>query len=477
MSVSSTRSTALIAVAALAARVLLVHFGWHTPLASRIELSSPVDSLARLREGAALVGMGMSPYEGSMLHVPPLVLLLFTPFLYVMDTLGASEAPYASLVRWAPFLVLDAVVAAALFAIAASVAEAKADAKNAKDTKGRGTEYHAALPGFAACAYLLNPMSVASCVAGSTSALGTLCAATATAAACAKNPKPVIAGACLATFLFVSTDARVPLLLLIPIATLARDGAAGDAGVRRGTSGESLAADRDDDVEGRRRARFRAVLGGFFATAFGLGVVSSHAYANVGVTFAQWTDATYRFAFLVTDLTPNLGAHWYLFAEMFSHFRGFFLFVFHAFPVFLSVPVLVRYGGARPIFAVGIVLALSTALGPYPTWGNVAGYLAFAPMFPRNRAPTEADGSETERRSNGTPRIGFAVAAALAVTATLTPIFWHLWIETRVANANFLFAVTLAHFAAQSALIVSWIGAAVDRDEASAASAKKKKAA
>ena len=59
----------------------------------------------------------------------------------------------------------------------------------------------------------------------------------------------------------------------------------------------------------------------------------------------------------------------------------------------------------------------------------------------------------------------------------MTPIFWHLWIETRVANANFLFAVTLAHFAAQSALIVSWIGAAVDRDEASAASAKKKKAA
>ena len=479
MSVSSTRSTALIAVAALAARVLLVHFGWHTPLASRIELSSPVDSLARLREGAALVGMGMSPYEGSMLHVPPLVLLLFTPFLYVMDTLGASEAPYASLVRWAPFLVLDAVVAAALFAIAASVAEAKADAKNAKDTKGRGTEYHAALPGFAACAYLLNPMSVASCVAGSTSALGTLCAATATAAACAKNPKPVIAGACLATLLFVSTDARVPLLLLIPIATLARDGAAGDAGVRRGTSGESLAADRDDDVEGRRRARFRAVLGGFFATAFGLGVVSSHAYANVGVTFAQWTDATYRFAFLVTDLTPNLGAHWYLFAELFSHFRGFFLFVFHAFPAFLSVPALARYGHARPILAVGVVLALHTALGPYPTWGNVAGYLAFAPIFTHGERDAKKGARRGARmtRTNAktAPRVGFAASAALAVTATLTPIFWHLWIEARVANANFLFAVTLAHFAAQSALIVSWIGAAVERDAASSASAKEKK--
>ena len=77
MPASSTRWTALM-VAALAARVLLVHFGWHAPLASRIELSSPVDSLARLREGAALVEMGLSPYEGSMLHVPPLVLLLLS---------------------------------------------------------------------------------------------------------------------------------------------------------------------------------------------------------------------------------------------------------------------------------------------------------------------------------------------------------------------------------------------------------------
>ena len=43
--------------------------------------------------------------------------------------------------------------------------------------------------------------------------------------------------------------------------------------------------------------------------------------------------------------------------------------------------MLARYGHARPILAVGVVLALHTALGPYPTWGNVAGYLAFAPIF------------------------------------------------------------------------------------------------
>ena len=456
MPASFTRWTALM-VAALAARVLLVHFGWHAPLASRIELSSPVDSLARLREGAALVEMGMSPYEGSMLHVPPLVLLLFTPFLYVADALGASEAPYASIVRSAPFVALDALVAAALFAVAARVAAASNGGDEQK-TKENGlvTSFSdTSGPAFAACAYLLNPMSVAACAAGSTSALGTSCVALALAAACKEKPEPIVAGACLATLAFVTSDARVPTLLLYPVASLARDGAAGDAD-----------APRNSETKNSNR-RFRATFGGFFAACLVLGAVSTQAYLDVGVTLEQWTIATYAFTFLVTDLTPNLGVHWYLFAELFSHFRWFFLFVFHAFPAFLSVPVLARYGHTRPILAVGVVLALHTALGPYPTWGNVAGYLAFAPIF--THGERAAGVRMTRTKAKTTPRVGFAVSAALAVTATLTPIFWHLWIEARVANANFLFAVTLAHFAAQSALIVSWIGAAVERDAASSA--------
>ena len=487
MPASSTRWTALM-VAALAARVLLVHFGWHAPLASRIELSSPVDSLARLREGAALVEMGLSPYEGSMLHVPPLVLLLFTPFLYVADALGASEAPYASIVRSAPFVALDALVAAALFAVAARVAAASngGDEQKTKENGSVTSFSDTSGPAFAACAYLLNPMSVAACAAGSTSALGTLCVALALAAACKEKPEPLVAGVCLATLAFVSSDARVPLLLLYPVASLARDGAAGDANAvafraRRKNTRESRVLSRET-TEAKNR-RFRATLGGFFAACLVLGFVSTRAYADVGVGLEQWTDATYAFTFLVTDLTPNLGVHWYLFAELFSHFRGFFLFVFHAFPAFLSVPALARYGHARPILAVGVVLALHTALGPYPTWGNVAGYLAFAPIFThgeqdaRQNARRGARMTRTndDRKKKTAPRVGFAASAALAVTATLTPIFWHLWIEARVANANFLFAVTLAHFAAQSALIVSWIGAAVERDAASSASAKEKK--
>lgn len=472
MAASSARWTALM-VAALAARVLLVHFGWHAPLASRIELSSPVDSLARLREGAALVEMGLSPYEGSMLHVPPMVLLLFTPFLHVADALGASKAPYASIVRSAPFVALDALVAAALFALAAIYVEAAKDDRRAKKVNDNKhalktfAETDDRLPHFTACAYLLNPMSVLSCAAGSTSALGVFCVAAATVAACKKKPEPILAGACLATQLFVTADVRVPLLLVYPVATLARDGVCARSVLEEERTGKESRRTQKK----KATARFRATLIGFLATCVVLGFISTRAYADTETTFREWTDATYVFAFGLGDLTPNLGIHWYLFAQIFAHFRLFFLVVFHAFPAFLSVLLLVRYGHSRPLLAIGIVSALHTVLGPYPTWGNVAGYLAFAPVFTRDfKSQTSAESTtgkeKKKKRKNVETRYGFAVSAALVVTATLTPIFWHLWIEARVANANFLFAVTLAHFAAQSLLIVSWIGAAVERDAA-----------
>ena len=129
------------------------------------------------------------------------------PFLHVADALGASKAPYASIVRSAPFVALDALVAAALFALAAIHAEAaKAHTRANKVVhKTETEETEDVLPHFTACAYLLNPMSVLSCAAGSTSALGTFRAGG--GAAC-KKPEPLLAGACLAASLFVDRRAR-----------------------------------------------------------------------------------------------------------------------------------------------------------------------------------------------------------------------------------------------------------------------------
>jgi GPI transamidase subunit PIG-U len=42
------------------------------------------------------------------------------------------------------------------------------------------------------------------------------------------------------------------------------------------------------------------------------------------------------------DLSPNMGLWWYFFAEIFDHFRAFFLFVFHVQPLLLLVPLTLR---------------------------------------------------------------------------------------------------------------------------------------
>ena len=54
----------------------------------------------------------------------------------------------------------------------------------------------------------------------------------------------------------------------------------------------------------------------------------------------------------VDDLSPNMGLWWYFFAEIFEHFRGFFIFVFHAQSVLLLVPLTIRLQHTPLVLAV-----------------------------------------------------------------------------------------------------------------------------
>ena len=49
-------------------------------LSSRVEISTPLSSFMRIKEGAFLWDRGSSPYLGDSLHQPPLILALFYPF-------------------------------------------------------------------------------------------------------------------------------------------------------------------------------------------------------------------------------------------------------------------------------------------------------------------------------------------------------------------------------------------------------------
>lgn len=49
-----------------------------------------------------------------------------------------------------------------------------------------------------------------------------------------------------------------------------------------------------------------------------------------------------HFSLSVPDLTPNIGLFWYFFAEMFEHFRLFFLCVFQINVFFYTIPLCIK---------------------------------------------------------------------------------------------------------------------------------------
>ena len=452
-----SRDRGAYAVAALAvlARVALAWYGWAETLAGRVELTSPVDSVLRLREGQALAALDQSPYAGSMLHAPPLVLLLLGPL--------TRDVP-AGLPAVAPFLVADALTAIALFALAARVARASdapgdAPADTATSAcasacaSASASASGPARPAAVAAAYLANPMTVASCVACSTAGMKHL----ALVASCvaAVDGEVALAGAAFAAFAYLAGPPAA--LLFSPVALLLARGGVGGVG---GDGGDGADRPRDGgDGADRPRSRRRAsrdsnsrastprgvfhahlVLGAWFAAWFAASIAASTAaVARLGATTSEWTRATYGFLLRAEDLTPNLGLYWYFFAEMFDEFRAFFLCAFAGFGAFLVLPAVVRMGRDRPLFCVFVAKVCATATAPYPTFGDVAGHLAMLPLF-----------AELLSGYRG----GSLVAGAYAFVGILAPIFWRLWIESRVANANFFFAVTLAHVAAHAALCV-----------------------
>jgi hypothetical protein len=147
--------------------------------------------------------------------------------------------------------------------------------------------------------------------------LGTACVVTACAAAAGGDP--VIAGACCAGAAYLTGAPGV--LLLYPIASLA----AGN-GIAKTTlevsAGGSAVGERESS--GTPNKRFLATLVSFAVTCSILVPLSTAAFSEVGTTTTQWLTGTYIFTFRVADLTPNLGIYWYMFAELFPHFRGLF---------------------------------------------------------------------------------------------------------------------------------------------------------
>ena len=430
---SRDRGAVALAAAGVLARVLLAILGWTESASERLELASPVDALARIREGHALWGMGQSPYGGSALHAPPLYLALVGPLV--------ANAP-AGLVASVPFIVADLVVAVAIHRVATASTRTSRAARGSDAADASPTS-----PAWVVAMFLANPFSIASCAAASSA--GFRAAALAIAVAGAVEGTPVVAGAGCAALAYLGDPTCAALTVPSLARAMAREGGFGEEGTGKKGKGKGRAG-------GGARSAFVHLCAWIVGWIVALVGVSQAVMSNAHAAPMDWIRATYGFRLVAEDLSPNLGCFWYFFTEMFDNFRVFFLFAFDYFPVALCVPVVVRLGWDEPLFCVFVARLLCVVFSPYPTLGDASGYLALLPLFRTQLA--------------GAGGLGYLVAAGYVASALLSPIMWRLWIVDRVANANFFFATTLAWMATQSALCVL----CVERVVANSRLAKKK---
>ena len=394
-----TRGQWALAALALAGRAALAGWPRAAELAGgRVEVATPASGLRGALEGLQMAEWGLSPYASPACHTPPLLLALFAPL-----------RKRSALALRLPGIAADAVAAAAVYGTA------------------RHTE-HADRAGAAAALYLWSPGAVLVCVAGSLAPFENCAVFLAVYGAASR--RVALSAFSLAAAAYVGMH---PALLAPPLVlTYVR------ASGRRG--GAAFAA-------GAAYLALAALWGGALLLASTRVVQGLPGGEGVSAwdSLRHWIRGTYGSLLAVQDLTPNLGVFWYFFAEVLTGFRPFFLRLFHLHAGALLVPLGIVLHD-QPLFFLYCQMIVNSLMKPYPSVGDAVPFLTLMPLLDQLR---------------GVPLPRAYVALSVFVYAyCLAPVFWHLWINSGVANANFYYAITICHSAAHVLVLTASINAA-----------------
>ncbi len=154
----------------------------------------------------------------------------------------------------------------------------------------------------------------------------------------------------------------------------------------------------------------------------------------------------------VHDLRPNLGLAWYLFVEMFDHFRSYFLTVFQVHLFVYVLPASLKFF-SDPVLLTAILVAVQSIFRPYPTLADSVVLLMFFSFI----------GSSLLQRSIILPVYPFCMLAF----SLLCLINWHNWIQQGSGNANFFYAsvlfYTISHVFLVLDLVYQWLVRDIER--------------
>ncbi|KAG6548336.1 hypothetical protein Mapa_010115 [Marchantia paleacea] len=446
---------------AVTVRFVFAAMGAQDRLGRRVEIVTPVTSLMRLAEGQWFKQLGLSPYAGSAYHGSPLLLALLGPMTTVGTGGQISSRFHSSLIV---FVIADLLGAMLLLKMGNLVESANGyylaklllDSKTSKppvktqvnDIRGHGK---LGLGEVAALLYLVNPFTVAVCVGGTTSPIENVLVLLALYGALKGNSPLAAFGWAMSTHL-----SMYPAVLLIPISILMVAGP--DKPQRKlfehvNKVETSSLKFKEKKMTGTtftvqlQWARYRDFL--LFSALWWIAILGLSAAALGGHEhLKEMLFETYGFILHVEDLSPNLGLFWYFFTEVFTHFRDFFIMVFHANILFVLVPLTIRLHH-RPLFLAYVMVAITTMLKSYPSIGDAAISLGLLGLC----TPELADF-----------RFSFFVLNGYLVVAILSPSMYNLWIWRGTGNANFYFAMALVYACVQSILIIESVGTVIRHD-------------
>ncbi|KAL3288931.1 hypothetical protein HHI36_003375 [Cryptolaemus montrouzieri] len=403
---------ALLCLSAAAIRYWLIFFSkYQTTIADHLEISTPLNSWKRVKEGLYLYSIGINPYDGDMLHEIPTSLFFYQ---YITEKLGLSTGVI--------FIISDIATAIILFlATRHYMFLIYVEREVNKDHYAKETDEYlytnmdlGKAPLYVAATFLFNPYTIFNCVGFATT---------------------VFYNCFLSMFLFMLLSRKAYMSsLFLSICT--------------SISFYSIILTVPMWLQFHKqfKGKLRAILSViFFVMNFAVLLFIGHRLDNTNAFFEN----VYGFILSVPDLKPNIGLFWYFFTEMFDHFRELFIFSFQINATILYlIPLALKF--RNDVFLlITALLYILTIFKSYPCVGDVGLVISLLPCFKHLFNYSQQQ---------------FLIFVIYLVTFCLGPIVWHLWIYSNSANANFYFGVTLAFAVAQIFLVTDILFVYIKRE-------------
>lgn len=389
--------------------IMLLCCKYSSLIRNRVEISTPLNSHKRVKEGLFLYKSKIDAYQGDMVHETPLLLTILD-FIYSVSP--ELVVPIHILTDMATAYILYQMSKEFVKQLFRNQNQEKSGYANETDELHLKPNDMNEIPIFVFITYLLNPFSILSCIGLSSTVFSNFFLATSFFFMSKQQLLP-----CLLFLALETTRNLYPVVFIAPIVL----------------------------VFGKKKTINSLMVACMFISM--ICIISYINYAIMG----SWTflNGTLGFVFFCHELQPNIGLFWYFFMEMFDHFRTLFLITFQINATILYLIPLTFKLHKDPLMLTTVLISLTSIFRSYPCLGDIALYLAFLPLW---------------RRCCKFMAHNFVVFCFFMITLLIMPALWYLWIYAGSANANFYFGATLAFSTGQIFLVTDLLFAYVKRE-------------